>query len=83
MLFMDAVDTTQSTKLSYGWIRRGQDKLIEKQVTGNRTRLNITGALSPENIGAPMTENYDNLLEKQRKRAIAITEIRKSIVRFF
>ncbi|EIJ0985741.1 IS630 family transposase, partial [Vibrio vulnificus] len=29
VLFMDAVHPTQSTKLSYGWIRKGQDKLIE------------------------------------------------------
>ncbi|WP_272166427.1 IS630 family transposase, partial [Vibrio diabolicus] len=43
VLFMDAVHPTQSTKLSYGWIRKGQDKVIE--TTGSRTRLNIIGAL--------------------------------------
>ncbi|EPA5448791.1 IS630 family transposase, partial [Vibrio cholerae] len=42
VLFMDAVHPTQSTKLSYGWIRKGQDKLIE--TTGSRTRLNLIGA---------------------------------------
>ena len=34
VLFMDAVHPTQSTKLSCGWIRKGQDKLIE--TTGSR-----------------------------------------------
>lgn len=41
VLFMDAVHPTQSTKLSYGWIRKGEDKLIE--TTGSRTRLNLIG----------------------------------------
>ncbi|GIA12511.1 IS630 family transposase [Vibrio cholerae] len=35
VLFMDAVHPTQSAKLSYGWIRKGQDKLIE--TTGSCT----------------------------------------------
>lgn len=50
---MDAVHPTQSTKLSYGWIRKGQDKVIE--TTGSRTRLNIIGALPLQNIGATVT----------------------------
>jgi hypothetical protein len=57
VLFMDAVHPTQSTKLSYGWIRKGQDKLIE--TTGSRTRLNLIGALSLEDLGATVTETYD------------------------
>jgi transposase len=68
VLFMDAVHPTQATKLSYGWIRKGQDKLIE--TTGSRTRLNIIGALSLEDIGATVTENYDTINSE-------------SIVRFF
>jgi transposase len=59
VLFMDAVHPTQSTKLSYGWIRKGQDKLIE--TTGSRTRLNLIGALSLENIGATVTETYETI----------------------
>lgn len=47
VLFMDAVHPTQSTKLSYGCIRKGQDKVIE--TTGSRTRLNIVGALPLQN----------------------------------
>ena len=59
VLFMDAVHPTQSTKLSYGWIRKGQDKVIE--TTGSRTRLNIIGALPLQNIVATMTEMYDTI----------------------
>lgn len=59
VLFMDAVHPTQSTKLSYGWIQKGQDKLIE--TTGSRTRLNLIGALSLEDIGATVTETYDTI----------------------
>ncbi|SNX50671.1 hypothetical protein VTH8203_04332 [Vibrio thalassae] len=68
VLFMDAVHPTQSTKLSYGWIRKGQDKVIEK--TGNRTRLNIIGALPLQDIGATVTGSYDTINSE-------------SIVRFF
>jgi transposase len=68
VLFMDAVHPTQSTKLSYGWIRKAQDKLIE--TTGSRTRLNLIGALSLEDIGATVTETYDTINSE-------------SIVRFF
>ncbi len=68
VLFMDAVHPTQSTKLSYGWIRKGQDKVIE--TTGSRTRLNVIGALPLQNIGATVTETYDTINSE-------------SIVRFF
>ncbi len=68
VLFMDAVHPTQSTKLSYGRLRRGQDKLIE--TTGSRTRLNIIGALPLQDIGATVTETYDTINSR-------------SIVRFF
>ena len=68
VLFMDAVHPTQSTKLSYGWIRKGQDKVIE--TTGSRTRLNIIGALPLQNIDATVTEMYDTINSE-------------SIVRFF
>ena len=54
VLFMDAVHPTQSTKLSYGWIRKGQDKLIE--TTGSRTRVNLIGALSLKDISATITD---------------------------
>ena len=65
---MDAVHPTQSTKLSYGWIRKGQDKLIE--TTGSRTRVNLIGALSLKNISATITDTYETIDSE-------------SIVRFF
>lgn len=68
VLFMDAVHPTQSTKLSYGWIQKGQDKVIE--TTGSRTSLNIIGALLLQNIGATVTDSYDTINSE-------------SIVRFF
>ncbi|WP_375164884.1 IS630 family transposase, partial [Vibrio sp. D173a] len=43
IVFIDAVHPTLSTKISHGWIRTDQDKVIE--TTGNRSRLNIIGAL--------------------------------------
>jgi transposase len=44
ILFADGVHPTQATKLSYGWIRTGQDKLVA--TTGSRTRINIFGSLN-------------------------------------
>ena len=68
VLFMDAVHPTQSTKLSYGWIRKGKDKLIE--TTGSRTRVNLIGALSLKDISATITDTYEAIDSE-------------SIVRFF
>ena len=65
---MDAVHPTQSTKLSCGWIRKGQDKLIE--TTDSRTRVNLIGALSLKNISATITDTYETIDSE-------------SIVRFF
>lgn len=59
VLFIDVAHPTQSTKLRYGWIRKGQDKVIE--TTGSRTRLNIIGALPLQNICATVTESYDTI----------------------
>ncbi len=56
---MDAVHPIQSTKLSCGWIRKGQDKLIE--TTGSRTRVNLIGALSLKNISATITDTYETI----------------------
>ncbi|MBT0257161.1 IS630 family transposase, partial [Vibrio campbellii] len=46
-------------KLSYGWIRKGQDKLIE--TTGSRTRVNLIGALSLKDISATITDTYETI----------------------
>ena len=46
VLFIDGVHPTQATKISYGWIRKGQKKTVK--TTGCRTRLNIMGAAESE-----------------------------------
>lgn len=58
VLFTDSVHLAQSTKLSYGWILKSQDKFIEPK--GSRARLNLIGALSLENIGM-VTETYETI----------------------
>jgi transposase len=40
---MDAVHPTQATKITAGWIRKGEDKVIKR--TGSRSRLNVVGAI--------------------------------------
>lgn len=56
ILFMDAVHPTQSTKLSGGWIRRGERKPVK--TTGSRTRMNIIGALCLNDIARTVTGDY-------------------------
>ncbi len=59
ILFMDAVHPTQATKMTHGWIRTGQDKVIE--TTGSRSRLNIIGALNLSDIGNTVIDSYDTI----------------------
>lgn len=56
ILFMDAVHPTQSTKLSGGWISRGERKPVK--TTGSRTRRNIIGALCLNDIARTVTGDY-------------------------
>ena len=42
--FADGVHPTMATKVSYGWIRKGKDKLIN--ATASKTRLNFFGSLN-------------------------------------
>jgi transposase len=46
ILFGDGVHPTMSTKITKGWIRKGKSRPIS--TTGNRTRLNVFGALNLE-----------------------------------
>lgn len=48
IIFGDSVHPTQSTVLSYGWIKRGKEHHIP--TTGMRTRVNITGAINLETL---------------------------------
>lgn len=43
ILFGDGVHPTMATKTTYGWIRKGTDKIIA--TTASRTRMNLIGAL--------------------------------------
>jgi transposase len=62
ILFMDAVHPTQSTKLSYGWIRMGKTKHVG--TTASRTRLNIVGAIQLNHIGEAITSQYETINAK-------------------
>jgi transposase len=42
--FCDAVHPTMATKITFGWIRKGKDKLIA--TVASRTRLNLLGSLN-------------------------------------
>ncbi len=59
ILFIDAVHPTQATKITHGWIRTGQDKVLE--TTGSRSRLNIIGALNLSDIGATVVSDYESI----------------------
>ena len=59
ILFMDAVDPTQATKLSYGWIKTGKEKVIN--TTGSRPRLNIIGAIRLGHLTEAITAQYQTI----------------------
>ena len=59
ILFMDAVHPTQATKITHGWIRKGQTKVVE--TTGSRSRLNIIGALNLSDIGGTVVDDYETI----------------------
>ena len=59
VLFIDGVHPTQATKISYGWIRKGQKKAVK--TTGNRTRLNIMGALNLKALTSPLIFEYKTI----------------------
>ncbi|EQA0377353.1 IS630-like element ISEc40 family transposase, partial [Escherichia coli] len=61
ILFIDGVHPTQATKISYGWIRKGQKKAVK--TTGSRTRLNIMGALNLKALTSPLICEYKTINE--------------------
>ena len=58
ILFGDSVHPTQATRLSRGWIFKGEDHLVP--TTGQKTRVNITGALNLE-TAAFFHQTYDRI----------------------
>lgn len=59
ILFIDGVHPPQGTKLAYGWMPKGQKKIVE--TTGSRTRLNLMGALNLHDIGSTVIREYDTI----------------------
>ena len=59
IVFMDAVHPTMATKLSYGWIRKGEDKQVN--TTGSRTRLNIIGGIQLGKLAEAVTAQYERI----------------------
>jgi len=59
IFFIDAMHPTQATKVSCGWIKKGQDKAIE--TTGSRTRLNLVGAINLNDLAGAIVKRYDKV----------------------
>jgi transposase len=59
IIFIDSVHPTQATKLSYGWIKKGQT--VEISTTASRTRMNLIGAIELENINKAVIADYETI----------------------
>jgi transposase len=55
ILFLDGVHPTMSTKLGYGWMKKGQDKFLP--TTASRTRINIVGSLELKSMTLVFTQH--------------------------
>ncbi len=58
ILFMDSVHPTQETKISYGWIKKGVEKMIA--TVAGRKRINLTGAIELNTLSI-LTKEYDTI----------------------
>lgn len=56
--FGDAVHPTMATKVSFGWIRKGQNKPIP--TTASRTRMNLFGSVNLEKMSVTISD-YDTI----------------------
>ena len=56
--FCDGVHPTMATKISYGWIRTGTDKLIA--TTASRTRMNLMGSINLKTMDVTI-DSYEKL----------------------
>lgn len=54
--FMDSCHPSIATKITSGWIRKGQNKPIE--TTASRTRVNLVGALNIKRLSRPVVASY-------------------------
>jgi transposase len=71
VLFVDSVHPSQETNVTYGWIKKGTDKLIPSH--GGRKRMNICGAINlatmdliSKEYETINKENFQFFLEKIR-----------------
>jgi transposase len=56
--FGDGVHPTMATKVTYGWIRKGQTKTIP--TTASRTRMNLVGSINLETMGVTI-KDYETI----------------------
>ena len=78
--YLDGVHPQHNTQLAYGWVKRGQDKLVKSN--SGRQRININGALNAETlevvirtddrINAQSTLKLFETLEKKHPNADSI-----------
>ena len=66
--FADAVHPTMATKITYGWIRKGQDKLIA--TTASRTRVNLLGSINLETMDVTIA-SYETIDSKAMEKHFA------------
>lgn len=58
ILFMDSTHPTQETKITYGWIRTGVEKLVATTASGKR--VNLTGAVDLNTMSI-ITREYQTI----------------------
>ena len=56
--FADGVHPTMATKITYGWIKKGTDKLI--QTTASKTRMNLFGSINLETMNITI-DSYETI----------------------
>ena len=59
ILFMDSCHPSMSTKVSYGWIKKGASKAIE--TSASRTRINLIGAINLDRLSKPIVGSYSTV----------------------
>lgn len=59
ILFMDSCHPSMATKISHGWIKKGQSKPIE--TTAGRTRVNLVGAINLSELSNPIITSYSTV----------------------
>ena len=65
---MDATHPTQATKITAGWIRKGEDKAVKR--TSSRSRINIVGAIERGHLDNAVIKQYDKTVIKQYDKRV-------------